>query len=89
MFDPCVSATTRCGHSPERSEPKAAENEKLKLKATYYNNVAVVVTAAGVLFPLLTVYSHIPEFCSGAWACQMVFDSPPACRCLFRRQATA
>jgi hypothetical protein len=40
----------------------AAENEKSKFKATYYNIVAVVVMAAGVLWPLLMVYGHIPEF---------------------------
>ena len=32
------------------------------MKATYYNDVAVVVTAAGVFFSLLTDYGHIPGF---------------------------
>jgi hypothetical protein len=34
---------------------KAAENERLKLRATWYNNISVGLTVAGVAIPYLTV----------------------------------
>jgi hypothetical protein len=39
---------------------KAADNERLKLKATFYNNLAVGSTVGGVLIPLFGLYQNKP-----------------------------
>jgi hypothetical protein len=41
---------------------KTAENEKIKLRASYLNNCAVGLTVAGVILPVLAVYTRIPDF---------------------------
>jgi hypothetical protein len=50
---------------------KAAENEKIKFKATFENNAAVACLAGGAFLPLFAVYGHIPEFAipaaNGQW----------------------
>lgn len=38
---------------------KLAENEELKLRATFYNNVAVGCAVAGVVVPFLQIYQTI------------------------------
>jgi hypothetical protein len=35
---------------------KAAENERIKLGATWYNNLSVALTFTGVLIPVLSLY---------------------------------
>jgi hypothetical protein len=40
---------------------KTAENEAIKLKATFYNNVAVGLMLAGVLIPYLSILQSTPE----------------------------
>jgi hypothetical protein len=39
---------------------KAAKNEQLKLKATFYNNLAVGAVAGGVFIPLIALYQNTP-----------------------------
>jgi hypothetical protein len=41
---------------------KTAENEKIKLRATFLNNCSVGLTVAGVILPLLGVYTRLPDF---------------------------
>jgi hypothetical protein len=41
---------------------KAADNEKRKLQATFYNNLAVGVSLGGALLPALAFYQGWPEF---------------------------
>jgi hypothetical protein len=36
---------------------KAAENERIKLRATFYNNLAIGLILAGFFLPLLSIYS--------------------------------
>jgi hypothetical protein len=40
---------------------KAAENERIKLRAAFYNNVSVGLVVTGFFVPLLTVYQKMPE----------------------------
>lgn len=40
---------------------KAAENEKIKLRAALWNNGAVGLVLAGSILPMLAVYPRIPE----------------------------
>jgi hypothetical protein len=40
---------------------KAAENEKLKLRATFANNVSVALVAAGAFLPIITVIARFDE----------------------------
>jgi uncharacterized membrane protein len=40
---------------------KAADNERIKLRATYYNNIAVGLILAGCLIPYLAVVRGIGE----------------------------
>jgi hypothetical protein len=35
---------------------KAAENERIKLGATWYNNLSVALTFTGVLIPVFSLY---------------------------------
>lgn len=37
---------------------KTADNERIKLRATYYNNISVGVAVAGVLVPCLVLYNQ-------------------------------
>jgi hypothetical protein len=37
--------------------PSAAENEVHKLKATFFNNVAVALFATGIVLPVFSVFS--------------------------------
>jgi hypothetical protein len=41
---------------------KAADNEKLKLRATYYNNIAVAFLITGFVVPYLAVTYKAAEF---------------------------
>ena len=41
---------------------KAAENERIKLRATFYNNLGVGLTLVGVLYPTLNVTPAISKF---------------------------
>jgi hypothetical protein len=42
---------------------KAAENERIKLRATFYNNVAVGLVITGMFVPYLTIIqSELPNF---------------------------
>jgi uncharacterized membrane protein len=41
---------------------KTAENERIKLRATFYNNVGVGLTLVGVLVPTLGVLPVIAKF---------------------------
>jgi hypothetical protein len=41
---------------------KAAENERVKLRATFHNNIGVGLTLVGVLFPTLNVMPVISKF---------------------------
>jgi hypothetical protein len=46
---------------------KAADNEAIKLRATFYNNLAVGAALAGVIVPIVTFYqthNSIAEFVS-------------------------
>lgn|GEM_PF-5523031 len=38
---------------------KAADNELIKLRATFLNNLAVGLILAGLLLPLLALYAHV------------------------------
>jgi hypothetical protein len=40
---------------------KAAENERIKLRATWFNNLSVGLTVAGVLVPYLALPQRFPE----------------------------
>jgi hypothetical protein len=40
---------------------KAAENERIKLKATFYNNIAVGLIVAGALLPYLALIQKVSE----------------------------
>src|SRR5438045_8909465 len=40
---------------------KAADNEQIKLKATFYNNVAVGLVLAGAIIPYLSLIAHLRE----------------------------
>jgi hypothetical protein len=44
---------------------KAADNEKIKLRATYLNSLAVGLVIASVLIPYLALIPHANEF--GQW----------------------
>ena len=37
---------------------KAADNEQLKLRAAFYNNLAVSAAVAGIILPLVTFYQQ-------------------------------
>jgi hypothetical protein len=39
---------------------KAARNERLKLEATFYNNIAVGLGLAGVFLPVLSILNNPP-----------------------------
>jgi len=41
---------------------KAAENEKIKLKAAYANSLSVALVAGGALLPTLALYQRSYEF---------------------------
>ena len=41
---------------------KAAENEKIKLRANFESNVAVAVLTGGVALPFLALYAHYDTF---------------------------
>ena len=38
---------------------KTAENERLKLRAAYWNNIAVGLLLAGLFIPLFAIFQHI------------------------------
>jgi hypothetical protein len=40
---------------------KAAENESIKLRATFYNNIGVGLLLAGCLIPYLAIYYKLAE----------------------------
>jgi hypothetical protein len=44
---------------------KAAKNEKIKLRAAFYNNIAVALMGAGTLLPILALYSRFPDMTPG------------------------
>jgi len=44
---------------------KAADNERIKLRATWYNNVSVGLFVAGVFVPYLTLFQKLPEHMAG------------------------
>jgi hypothetical protein len=51
----------RIGSTKGSAPGKAAENERLKLKAAYFNNISVALVVAGCLIPYLTIIPNIPE----------------------------
>ena len=40
---------------------KAADNERIKLRATFYNNLAIGLFVAGVLLPYFAVLTKVPD----------------------------
>ena len=46
---------------------KAADNERIKLDATFYNNSAVAAYVAGGLLPALPIYMKIAEGTVNPW----------------------
>jgi hypothetical protein len=41
---------------------RAAENERLKLRATFFNNIAVGIVVAGLVIPYLAIYPQLDDF---------------------------
>ena len=40
---------------------KTANNERIKLQATFYNNCAVALAIAGAFLPVLAFYGRLPQ----------------------------
>ena len=55
------------GHTWGAAVGKAAENERVKLEATFLNSIAVGLVLTGVLIPCLVIYRH-PELLTYALA---------------------
>jgi hypothetical protein len=56
---------------------KAAENERIRLKANWYNNLSVGLTLGGVLIPYLILTQKVPDFIQYLYEHRGPSDSMP------------
>jgi hypothetical protein len=40
---------------------KAADNERIKIQASFYNGCAIAICVAGIALPMLGLFAYLPE----------------------------
>jgi hypothetical protein len=45
---------------------KAADNERIKLRATFLNNCSVALIVGGAFIPVLSLYGRLPEMAANS-----------------------
>jgi nitrate reductase NapE component len=54
---------------------KAADNERIRLKAMFYNNMSVGLWLVGVLYPVLNSLAAVGKFLFAFWFGQVAWSS--------------